>query len=181
MALFSLLPIFHRLNREYFEGSLIQGISPKVDIRWSDGRMKSTAGLYRSRWVFGHPRESEIILSRPILINLPEKALESTLCHEMIHAWIDLVLKVKEVGHGPLFKERMAQINSVQNDFQVTVRHCFPIPERTAKWIGECSLCHQQFFYKRIVKGAACRNCCNQFFQGQWNKKCLLKYQSLEI
>ena len=55
--------------------------------------------------------QSEIVLSRPLLENLPTSAIESTLCHEMIHAWIDLILKIHE-GHGPNFKARRAIINS---------------------------------------------------------------------
>ena len=87
--------------------------------------MRTTAGIYRSKTNFFGVKASEIILSRPVLEHLPQKALMSTLCHEMIHAWIDLVLKVEE-AHGPNFHQRMAEINSAQTDFQVTVRHSFP-------------------------------------------------------
>ena len=34
--------------------------------------------------------------SRPIFENLPKNAITSTLCHEMIHAWVDLILKIRE-------------------------------------------------------------------------------------
>ena len=68
---------------------------PKVAVRWSDGRMRTTAGLYKRKTNFSGVKADEMIFSRPVLENLPEKALTSTLCHEMIHAWIDLVLKVE--------------------------------------------------------------------------------------
>ena len=110
------------------------------------------------------------------LANLPEKALMSTLCHEMIHAWIDLVLKIEEV-HGPNFLKQMAEINSSQTDFQVTVRHSFPISKKIPRWVATCPLCKSNFPYRRIVKGAACRSCCNNFFGGKWDEQCLLTYQ----
>ena len=117
MSLIPVLPLFIKLNRQYFQNSLLEKGVPKVSVRWSDGRMRTTAGMYRRKTnVFG-AKASEIILSKPILENLPEKALISTLCHEMIHAWIDLVLKVEEV-HGPNFIKRMAEINSYNNFYR---------------------------------------------------------------
>ncbi|MFZ9974746.1 MAG: M48 family peptidase, partial [Vulcanococcus sp.] len=66
MPLIPLLPLFHRLNREHFEGALADSDGQAlVAVRWSDGRMRRSAGLYR----FGHDRHgrpvSEIVLSRP--------------------------------------------------------------------------------------------------------------------
>ncbi len=178
MSVITVLPIFHRLNTEYFQGSLVKEGIPRVGIRWSDGRMKATAGLYRRKSNFFGIQVCEIILSKPLLSNLPEKALESTLCHEMIHAWIDLVLKAKEV-HGPYFHQRMEEINSSQDKFQVTVRHSFPIPKRPPRWLATCPACHRSFPYQRLMKGAACRSCCNNYFQGKWNRKCLLQFERL--
>ena len=176
MSLIPVLPLFFELNRQYFQNSLLEKDVPRVSVRWSDGRMRTTAGLYKRKTNFFGVKAGEIILSRPVLENLPEKALTSTLCHEMIHAWIDLVLKVDEV-HGPNFLKRMEEINSSQTDFQVTVRHSFPISTKIPKWVATCPSCKRIFRYKRIVKGAACRSCCNNFFSGQWDEKCLLIYQ----
>ncbi len=176
MSLIPVLPLFLELNRQYFQNSLLERGVPRVSVRWSDGRMRTTAGLYKRKTNFFGGKAGEIILSRPVLENLPEKALKSTLCHEMIHAWIDLDLKVEEV-HGPNFMKRMAEINSSQTDFQVTVRHSFPVSKKTPKWLATCPSCKRSFRYRRIVKGAACRSCCNNFFGGQWDKKCLLIYK----
>ena len=82
--------------------------------------MRRSAGLYR----FG-PAVSEIVLSRPLLEPLPLEATLSTLCHEMIHAWIHRVVGANEV-HGPQFRARMAAINQAQQQFTVSVRHRFP-------------------------------------------------------
>jgi len=176
MSLIPVLPLFLKLNRQYFQDSLCEKGVPRVSVRWSDGRMRTTAGLYRRKTDLFGVKASEIILSKPVLENLPEKALLTTLCHEMIHAWIDLVLKVEEV-HGPNFMKRMAEINSSQTDFQVTVRHSFPISKKLPKWLATCPLCKRSVRYRRIVKGAACRSCCNNFFKGRWDEKCLLQYQ----
>ena len=178
MSLIPVLPLFLELNRQYFQNSLLENGFPRVSLRWSDGRMCTTAGIYRSKTNFFGVKASEIILSRPVLEHLPHKALMSTLCHEMIHAWIDLVLKVEE-AHGPNFHQRMAEINSAQTDFQVTVRHSFPITKKTPKWVATCPSCERTFSYRRIVRGAACRSCCNNYFGGRWDQKCLLEFEPL--
>ena len=108
-----LLPLFHRLNREHFEGSLVSRSAdlPLVALRWSDGRMSRTAGCYRRGPGVAGDRGCEIVLSRPVLEPLPRAATESTLCHEMIHAWVDLVLRRRE-SHGPRFRAQMETINA---------------------------------------------------------------------
>ena len=176
MSLIPVLPLFLKLNRQFFENSLFEKGVPRVSVRWSDGRMRTTAGIYKRQTNFFGVKASEIILSRPVLENLPRNALMSTLCHEMIHAWIDLVLKVEE-AHGPNFHQRMAEINSLQNDFQVTVRHSFPVSKKIPKWVATCPSCKKSFSYRRIVKGAACRSCCNSYFEGRWDQKCVLEFQ----
>ena len=176
MSLIPVLPLFQKLNRQYFQNSLSDNGIPRVSVRWSDGRMRTTAGIYRRKTNFLGVKTIQIFLSKPVLENLPEKALMSTLCHEMIHAWIDLVLKVEE-SHGPNFYKRMSEINSSQTDFQVTVRHSFPISKTVPKWLATCPSCEKNFRYRRIVKGAACRRCCNKFFGGKWDAKCLLVYK----
>ena len=176
MFLIPVLPLFLKLNKQYFQNSLFEKGVPIVSVRWSDGRMRTTAGIYRRKINLFGVKTSEIILSKPILENLPERALMSTLCHEMIHAWIDLVLKVEE-SHGPNFRKCMAEINSSQSDFYVTVRHSFPTAKQIPKWLATCPLCKRNFSYRRIVRGAACRSCCNDFFRGRWDQKCLLQFQ----
>ena len=176
MSLIPVLPLFLELNRQYFQNSLFENGVPRVSVRWSDGRMRTTAGLYRSKTNFFGVKASEIILSRPVLEHLPQKALMSTLCHEMIHAWIDLVLQVEE-AHGPNFHQRMEEINAAQTDFHVTVRHSFPLSKKIPKWVATCPSCKKSFNYRRIVQGAACRSCCNNYFGGQWDHKCVLEFQ----
>ena len=176
MPLIPLLPLFHSLNRRFFENSLTKGVNPLVEVKWSDGRMKKTAGLYRRCFSFSkHLLLREIILSKPILEKLPIEAIESTLCHEIIHAWIDIVLRVEE-SHGANFYSRMNLINSVQDQFQVSIRHKFPVSLSKPKWWALCPSCGLRFTYRRIVRGAACKKCCNEFHRGVWHSSCLLEY-----
>ena len=173
-----LLPLFHRLNREHFEGSLVSRSAdlPLVALRWSDGRMSRTAGCYRRGPGVAGDRGCEIVLSRPVLEPLPRAATESTLCHEMIHAWVDLVQKVRE-SHGPRFRERMAAINASQDSFQVQVRHCYPVPARAPRWWAVCQICGQRSPYRRRLRNAACRRCCDRLHGGRWDASCLLRFE----
>jgi predicted SprT family Zn-dependent metalloprotease len=176
-----LLPLFHRLNREHFGGALAPEGRPLASVRWSDGRMRRSAGLYR----FGRHADgrelSEIVLSRPLLEPLPREALLGTLCHEMIHAWTHRVLQVREV-HGPHFRARMAAINAAQSDFVVSVRHRYPLPgEATGatpshRWLARCPRCGVTAPYRRRVKGLACRACCQLHHGGRWDASCLLEF-----
>ena len=176
MTLVPLLPIFHDFNRTHFDESLTRGSKSIVSVRWSDGRLRKTAGFYRRRTNLLGQSNAEIVLSRPLLQKLPQSATESTLCHEMIHAWVDLVLNLRE-GHGPHFQARMAAINAAQNSFRVSIFHHFPVPVETPKWWAVCPLCGLRFSYKRRVNGAACRQCCNMFHGGNWHESCLLTYE----
>ena len=180
MPLEPLLPLFHRLNREHFEGALVKGTQPLVAVRWSDGRMRRTAGMYRRGPGVAPPLGREIVLSRPLLDPLPRSAVESTLCHEMIHAWVDLVLRVQE-SHGPQFRARMALINRSQSGFEVSIRHRFPVPATPARWMAVCPLCSRQAPYRRRVRHAACRPCCDRHHGGQWHASCLLRFEPIAL
>ena len=176
MPLEPLLPLFHRLNREHFEGTLTRGHQPLLAVRWSDGRLRRTAGFYRRGPAIAPPFGREIVLSKPLLDPLPREATESTLCHEMIHAWVDLVLK-RDEGHGPHFRERMAVINASQSRFEVSVRHRFPVPQSPPRWVAVCPSCGRRTPYRRRMRQAACRACCNQHHGGRWHASCLLRYE----
>jgi len=178
MSLVPLLPLFHRFNREHFSGSLVKGSQPLLAVRWSDGRLRKTAGFYRRGPLLAAAggQGCEIVLSRPLLEPLPQSATESTLCHEMIHAWIDLVLHVRE-GHGPHFHARMAAINAAQSEFQLSVRHQFPVPITPPRWWAVCPCCGRRSPYRRRMKKAACRQCCDRHHGGSWHASCVLVYE----
>ncbi len=171
-----LLPLFHRLNREHFDTTLVRGGRPLVDLRWSDGRLTRTAGLYRRGQRADGQELCEIVLSRPLLDPLPREATLSTLCHEMIHAWIDRVLGVREV-HGPRFRARMVAINQSQSEFEVSLRHRYPVPVEAARWLARCPRCGHASPYRRRRRGLACRFCCERFHGGRWDPSCVLLFE----
>ena len=174
MPVIPLLPLFHRFNKQYFDCSLTVNMQPLVKVRWSDNRLKTTAGFYKRKKING-VIDSEIILSKPILSKLSNNEINSTLCHEMIHAWVDRVLKKREI-HGPNFLNKMNEINEKQNNFQISLRHSFPVERRELKYIGICQNCGEKFIYRKRIKNIACKKCCNSFFNGSWNKNCLILF-----
>ena len=172
MAVIPLLPLFHKFNKLFFENSLVNNSQPIVKVRWSDNRLKTTAGFYKRKQIDGIVN-SEIVLSRPVLQFLPLKDIQSTLCHEMIHAWIDRVLRINEV-HGLNFVRKMNEINSQQKFFEICIRHDFPVNRKKLTNKGKCIHCGQVFMYRKRLKNIACKSCCELFFNGKWNKKCLI-------
>jgi len=173
-----LLPLYHRLNRQHFDGTLVRDDRPLVQVRWSDGRLTRTAGLYRRSQGQNGQLLCEIVLSRPLLEPLPRTALLSTLANEIIHAWIDQVLQVREV-HGPHFRARMAAINGAQQEFVVSVRHRFPVPAAPARWRARCPRCGLTASYQRRREGLACRPCCELWHGGRWDPSCVLVFEPL--
>ena len=171
MPLEPLLPLFHRLDREHFEGRLGALAEPPLSLRWSDGRMTRTAGLYRRA-----PGLCEIVLSRPLLVPLPREALLSTLCHEMIHAWVDRVLRLRE-SHGPGFRACLDRINGAQDGFQVSLRHRYPLPQRPAAWLACCPGCGTTVPCRRRRAGVACRACCERHNAGLWDARFTLRFE----
>ena len=174
MPLIPLLPLFHKFNRQYFENSLTVNQEPLVKVRWSDNRLKTTAGFYKRKKIYG-VLHSEIILSKPILSRLSNIEINSTLCHEMIHAWVDRILKKEEI-HGPNFLKKMREINEKENNFKISVRHSFPVERRALKYIGKCQNCGEKFIYRKRIKNIACKKCCDTLFNGLWNNKCLILF-----
>ena len=172
MSVIPLLPLFHRFNKQYFENSLSINQEPLIKVRWSDNRLKTTAGFYKRKRINGIT-DSEIILSKPILSKLSTSEISSTLCHEMIHAWVDRILNKGEI-HGPNFLNKMKEINEKENNFQISVRHSYPVERRELKFVGICQNCGEKFFYRKRIKNIACKKCCNLFFNGSWNKNCLI-------
>ena len=176
MAVVPLLPIFHKFNNLFFGNSLAIDLKPIVKVRWSNNRLKTTAGFYK-RSKINETISSEIVLSKPVLESLPLSDIQSTLCHEMIHAWIDRILNINEI-HGQNFIHKMNYINSQQNSFQISVRHNFPIYKGESKYKGICIHCGLVFMYRRKVKNIACKSCCNLFFDGEWDKRCLIVFEN---
>ena len=94
----------------------------------------------------------------------------------MIHAWVHRVMQADEV-HGPHFRARMAAINAAQQEFEVSVRHRFPVPSEPARWIAQCPSCGLESPYRRRRPGVACRLCCERHHGGRWHASCQLVFK----
>ena len=100
MAVVPLLPIFHKFNNLFFGNSLAIDLKPIVKVRWSNNRLKTTAGFYK-RSKINETISSEIVLSKPVLESLPLSDIQSSLFHKMILAWVNRNLNINEIyGHN---------------------------------------------------------------------------------
>lgn len=167
MGVAFLPPLFHRYNQTFFAKAIPYD---RLRLSWSR-RMRRAAGSYRHRGDL-----AKITLSLPLLSPLPTSATHSTLVHEMIHAWVDLVLHQRE-GHGPCFRAKMEDINGQGTDLTISIRHHFPVPHTPASWQARCDNCGAATPYKRRVKGLACRACCGRFNGGRWDQRFLLRFE----
>ena len=70
----------------------------------------------------------------------------------------------------------MNEINGKVINFQISVRHTFPVERRELKYAGICKNCGEKYLYRKRVKNIACKKCCNLFFNGLWNKRCLILF-----
>jgi hypothetical protein len=89
---------------------------------------------------------------------------------------VDRVLGAREV-HGPHFRARMAAINAAQADFEVTLRHRYPLPVEAARWLARCPRCGVTAPYRRRRSNLACRSCCERHHGGRWHASCLLVFE----
>ena len=64
----------------------------------------------------------------------------------MIHAWIDRILQTNEI-HGINFVNKMHEINTMQNFFQITILYSFPAQRRELKYQGKCLHCGLTYMY----------------------------------
>ena len=167
MSVVFLPPLFHRYNQEFFGKAIPHH---QLRLSWSR-RMSRAAGSYRRRGGLG-----QITLSLPVLSPLPPSATHSTLVHEMIHAWVDLVLQQRE-GHGPCFRGKMEEINGQGTGLTISIRHHFPVSRSPAAWQARCDCCGATTPYRRRVKGLACRTCCGRFNGGRWDWRFLLRFE----
>ena len=109
------------LNGRYFDSVL-----PPIDIVWS-ARLTSSAGMFvshtgpRSREDGHDGRARRLIrLSAPLLQNLSERELLTTLAHEMIHQW-QFDVRKRRPDHGPDFLEKMEAMN--RDGLKITIHH----------------------------------------------------------
>ncbi|MGK7913074.1 MAG: SprT family zinc-dependent metalloprotease [Synechococcus sp.] len=155
--------LFTQLNRELFDHQI-----PVIPVAWSK-RMTRAAGLFWwKQHLDGKKPEFEygIRLSLPLLQQRPHADLLATLAHEMIHAWVSLYLEDLRHGHGTLFQTKMAEVNRIQSEFEVTQHHSFTEEvQRHTKYRWDCSQCGAIYRRQRNsidVKRHRCGKCRGQ-------------------
>lgn len=153
----NLLPVFERLNTEYFDGFL----EPPV-LKWNS-RLRSSAG----RFV---PGSRKFLVQAPPTIEVANYLLEETdaenliidtVAHEMIHYW--LWVRRKPYGHTPEFYTKMEKMG---------VSRYNPVPRlRPPKYLYRCLSCLTDFPAKRRLGNLACAKCCQQHSGGRYDSR----------
>jgi len=121
--------LYALLNARYFSGVL------RAYRIVYNPRLTSVAGR------IGH-RPPVIELSRPLLASHPE-ALEPTLLHEMVHAWLEQHRLPN--GHGAAFKRKMREVGLT------SIYHYLPVRTRRSqrRYLLSCPRCKAQLMRRR--------------------------------
>lgn len=124
------------------------------ELRWNS-RLQTTAGRFMP------DKKNPIIEVAEYLLEEEnaEKFVRDTLGHEMIHYW--LYKARKPYGHTSEFHEKMEEIG---------VSRYNPVPRhRPFKHCYVCDRCESKVWVRRLLKGAACADCCNQYANGGYD------------
>jgi len=164
------------LNGRYFDGGL-----PPIDIVWS-ARLTSSAGMFvshtgpRSREDGHDGRARRLIrLSTPLLQNLFERELLTTLAHEMIHQW-QFDVRKRRPDHGHDFLEKMEAMN--RDGLKITIHHTLDAEVSafmTYAW--RCLECGQDYQRQRRTirpkdhRCGACRGPLGEVLPGKFPRK----------
>lgn len=98
---------FEEFNRQIFGGKL-----PKIPVELSDAKTFLGQCVYkRRRKPFGKTELYDFRLRINTRIDLPEREVEDTIIHEMIHYYIGYNQLKDASAHGPLFLSIMNEIN----------------------------------------------------------------------
>jgi predicted SprT family Zn-dependent metalloprotease len=164
------------LNTRYFGGGL-----PSIEIVWS-ARLTSSAGMFvshagpRSRDDGHDGRARRLIrLSTPLLQNLSERELLTTLAHEMIHQW-QFDVRKRRPDHGPDFLEKMDAMN--RDGLKITIHHT--LDEEVSAFMTyawRCLECGQDYQRQRRTirpkdhRCGACRGPLGEVLPGKLQRK----------
>lgn len=164
------------LNARYFGGAL-----PSIEIVWS-ARLTSSAGMFvshagpRSREDGREGRARRLIrLSTPLLQNLSERELLTTLAHEMIHQW-QFDLRKRRPDHGQDFLDKMDAMN--RDGLKITIHHT--LDEEVSAFMTyawRCLECGQDYQRQRRTirpkdhRCGACRGPLGEVLPGKLTRK----------
>jgi predicted SprT family Zn-dependent metalloprotease len=149
--------MFHRLNDEHFNGEI-----PDIPVVWNT-RMTTTAGYCRYKRsrvlaLMGNRQElavTKIDLSDKLFrhLDFDEDKIESTLVHEMVHAY--LVHKFNEKGHTRRFQNMMIRITGEHKNHRCHNYDTVGIRKKQVKKIHcECNRCGFTYEKARMPKYA---------------------------
>jgi len=156
------------LNARYFGGGL-----PSIEIVWS-ARLTSSAGMFVSH-AGPRSRRRLIRLSTPLLQNLSERELLTTLAHEMIHQW-QFDVRKRRPDHGPDFLEKMDAMN--HDGLKITIHHT--LDEEVSAFMTyawRCLECGQDYQRQRRTirpkdhRCGACRGPLGEVLPGKLQRK----------
>ena len=109
---------FNEFNRLIFDERL-----PLPRLRISSARtMLGSVRYKRQRSLLGKTTFSDFTLSISAFYDLTEEMLDDTILHEMIHLDILSNHQVDDSAHGPLFRQKMDEINR-QFSRHITIAH----------------------------------------------------------
>ncbi len=98
---------FEEFNLLCFDGSL-----PPIPLRLSNARSSLGQFVHPARYPANLPRgKGECYLRISVRFDLPEKEVEDTIIHEMIHYYIWYHRLKDTSAHGPVFRRIMEDIN----------------------------------------------------------------------
>lgn len=98
---------FEEFNRQMFDGKLPM---PAIEL----SRAKRSLGMCvakKRRTLLGKVELYDFKLRISSMFDLPEREMEDTIIHEMIHYYIDINKLKDSSAHGPLFRQMMESIN----------------------------------------------------------------------
>lgn len=153
-------PLFHELNRLYFENTL-----PLPKLSWNT-RLSSTAGRFAPgsrnplRTKMPHIEVASYLRSR----HDGQEHIRDTLLHEMVHYY--LWHQKKPYGHTAEFHVILKRVGGKRYN---------PVPiERAPKHFYECPNCEVRFPTKRKLGAVACAICCKKLNGGHFSERYLL-------
>ncbi|MDQ6767459.1 MAG: SprT-like domain-containing protein [Candidatus Eremiobacteraeota bacterium] len=117
-----------------------------LNARYFGGQLRAYRIVYNPRLTsvagrIGH-RPAVIELSATLLGTHPE-AIEATLLHEMVHAWLHQ--HGLPNGHGAAFKHKMREVGLT------SIYHFLPVKKRRSRrrYVLSCPRCNSQFLRRR--------------------------------
>ena len=113
-----MIPTTEYIRKKFdeYNTQMFGGVLRPIPVRLSRARTYIGQIRYtRRRTLFGAWRYSDFVFTISTRTDLPEREVEDTIIHEMIHYWIFSGNMRDDAPHGSLFRKKMAEINAMYN------------------------------------------------------------------